>query len=125
MNTVVELYRAFKNEFPQQTRLADARHLRLWGTPDDNFAYVWFESLANALNQCMRESLSPADMRPIFGFFSNAAGLTNPEIYDCVDTSFTENLFREVPATSAAPYRCILPANLQALYLRFHNKAPC
>jgi hypothetical protein len=46
------------------------------------------------------------------------------EVRNCIDVSFVENLFWQVPANRAEGYWQQLPGPLKQLYLQFHRRAP-
>ena len=47
METILEFYDAFRDQFPEITIKADKEHIKYWGELDRNFSPPWFESLAN------------------------------------------------------------------------------
>lgn len=121
---VLELYDRTRSRFPEITEKADREHIRLWDQVDPESAYSWFESLANALNSEMLQGIPAEDYRGLFEFISSEFTVGSDEVRDCIDVSFTENLFWRVPAECAKPYWANFPRNLRELYVRFHGKAP-
>jgi len=121
---VLEMYNKARDRFPEVTGLADKEHLRNWGEPDPEFAYSWFESLANAINKQMVKGTSPQEYTGVFQFLSSEYSEGDSEARNCIDVAFTENLFWQVSPEQAAPYWSMLPANLKDLYIGFHRKPP-
>lgn len=63
---LLEMYEEFRIEFPDIIAKADSIHVKQWGSLDPDYAYSWFESLANALSGEMRKGITPTHCR---GFF--------------------------------------------------------
>ncbi|MEA3299185.1 MAG: hypothetical protein U9R22_03100 [Pseudomonadota bacterium] len=124
MDAISDLYRVVRERYPEITVAADRVHGRTWGEPAPEFAYSWFESLANALNGEMNKGVDPGKYLKLFSFFSHALQGCSPEVKECIDVSFVENLFWRVPGDKAEPYWARLPASLKALYTGFHGRAP-
>lgn len=124
MKTVLDLYNAARDLFPEITEIADRIHEKTWGEPSPEFSYSWFESLANALNNDMNKGVSAGQHMKLFSFFSQALHDCSPEIKNCIDVAFVENLFWQVPGNKAAPYWENLPVSLKELYIGFHSRAP-
>ena len=124
MEAVLDLYNSVRSNFPDIAAKADREHIRYWGELDPEFAYSWFQSLANALNVEMRKGTSYENYSKLFTFISNSLVNCTKEIYICIDVSFTENLFWQVPGEKAAPYWQALPEPIKELYLGFHRRAP-
>lgn len=124
MEAILDLYNSVRSHFPEITAKADREHVRLWGELDPEFAYSWFQSLANALNTEMCKVINPTSYAALFIFISNNLNNCTKEIHTCIDVSFTENLFWQVPGEKAAPYWHALPDPLKELYLGFHRRAP-
>jgi len=124
METVVDLYNVVRDRYPEITEAADRVHVKMWGELDPEFAYSWFESLANALNGDMNKGINASNHMKLFSFFNQALQGCSPEIKNCIDVAFVENLFWQVPSAKAEPYWAKLPASLKELYMRFHNRAP-
>jgi hypothetical protein len=124
MEAVLDLYNSVRSNFPDITAKADREHIRYWGELDPEFAYSWFQSLANALNAEMCKGTDHENHSRLFTFISNSLENCTKEIYTCIDVSFTENLFWQVPGEKAALYWHALPEPLKELYLGFHRREP-
>ncbi|SFG17366.1 hypothetical protein SAMN05518865_10955 [Duganella sp. CF458] len=85
--------------------------------------YDWFDSAADALKEDMRREDSLVECSEFFKFVTNVFPSASEEVSQCIDVSFVENLFWQVPPAKAAAYWDKLPP-LQALYEGFHNKPP-
>ena len=121
---VLELYNETRARFPAITARADEEHIRRWDEIEPEFAYSWFESLANALNTQMEQGVDPEEHQALFDFLSSKFDVGDEHVKDCIDVSFTENLFWRVASSKAKPYWLCLSANLKELYVRFHGKTP-
>ena len=116
---------AARERFPALAQRADRHCLNYWREPPSaQTAYSWFESAANALNDEMRREGSLVACSEFFGFVASIFASGSEEVRQCIDVSFVENLFRQVPPSKAAAYWKKLPRQLQELYLDFHNKPP-
>ncbi|MGG2399608.1 hypothetical protein ACJRW5_21930 [Pseudomonas sp. SH1-B] len=124
METVIDLYNAVRERFPDICEAADSVHAKTWGETSSASAYSWFESLANALNNRMNKGLNASGYMKVFSFLSQAVQTCGPEIRNCIDVAFVENLFWKVPGDKAEPYWEKLPASLKELYVGFHNREP-
>jgi hypothetical protein len=103
---------------------ADRRHAEYHHDPEDEQAYLWFEGLAEVLNNAMRDGVDAGDHGPLLQFLDGQFTSGGPGVRDCLDVAFVENLFWEVPAALAAPHWHRLPEGLKSLYLGFHGRAP-
>ena len=110
-------------KFPVIAAAADRRHEKYWGDYPPEEAYSWFESLANALNDEMRDRALPAVHLPLMRHLEGALG-SSEEVYRCIDVAFVENLFWQVGGERAAPYWELMPGRLKELYLGFHPRPP-
>jgi hypothetical protein len=124
METGVDLYNAVRDRYPEISEAADRAHAKTWGEPDPEFAYSWFESLANTLNSSMNKDINANSYMKLFSFFNQTLQGCAPEIKNCIDVAFVENLFWQVPSNKAEPYWAKLPASLKELYIGFHNRTP-
>lgn len=124
METVVDLYNVVRDRFPEITEVADRVHVKTWGEPDPEFAYSWFGSLANSLNNEMNKDIDARNHMKLFSYLNQTLQTCSPEIKNCIDVSFVENLFWQVPRNKAEPYWLKLPASLKELYIGFHKRAP-
>jgi len=124
METVLDLYNGVRTSFPGITAKADKIHVEYWGAADPESAYVWFESLARAMNQEMEDEVPYKSHAALFDFVVKAIMKGKPQLVDCVDTSFVENLFWKVPRDKAKKYWSPLPSQLKELYVRFHRRTP-
>ena len=121
---VIDLYYLARERLAEIVSRADREHIRIWDKVDEEFAYVWFESLAKAVNKMMIKGESPLKHSYIFRFMSTHYNQGDKAVKNCIDAAFTENLFWEVPAEKAEPYWRILPTNLKELYIGFHHRTP-
>ncbi len=122
--SVLQMYHDFRKRFPEMTQAADARHIKVWDSVDDETAYSWFESLANSINDQLGTSSESIDLPSVFSFFEKQLQGTDMEVKNCIDVSFVENLFWEVQPNSASKAWGVLPNSMQKLYLNFHGKPP-
>lgn len=121
---VNDLYYLAREKLAEIVPSADKEHIRIWGEVDDEYAYSWFESLANAVNKKMVKGDSPLKHSYVFRLMSAQYNQGDKEVKNCIDVAFTENLFWNVPAEKAEPYWLILPTNLKELYIAFHHRTP-
>jgi hypothetical protein len=124
MKTVIDLYREVRRRFPEATAKADAEHRRLRFEVDPEFAVLWFESLAKALNVEMAKDVPLAKYQPLLSFLASSVPAGSAEIKECIDVSFVENLFWQVPTSKAQPYWQEMPFVLKELYIAFHRGEP-
>lgn len=122
--SVLDFYNVTRTNYPDVTEKADKEHIRMWDEIDPEFAYSWFESLANALNIEMTSNVEVEKHKKLLEFISAKYRTGEKEVKNCIDVAFTENLFWEVPAIKAEPYWKTLPENLKELYIDFHGKEP-
>lgn len=122
--SALELYRDFRKKFPERTRAADARHIRIWDRVDEESASSWFESLAGAVNEQMEIEQQRPDLALVFQYFEGKLRGNDDEAIDCIDVSFVENLFWEVKSKTAACVWTTMPRSMQRLYLNFHGHPP-
>lgn len=124
MEKVIELYYAVRNQFPEITTKADREHIKIWDEIDPEYAYSWFHSLANALNAEMAKAVDYNTHDKLFTFISDVSTDCSNEVYNCIDVSFVENLFWQIPETQAKLYWHKLPKPLKELYLTFYHHDP-
>jgi len=124
MDSVLEFYNAVRRQFPQVTVRADAEYIKHWGEFDPEFAYSWFESLADALNRDMERGIDVQTHVDLLLFITFALATSKHEVIHCIDVSFVENLFWRVPKEKARPYWLRLPQPLKDLYIGFHHREP-
>ncbi len=118
------MYRDFRERFPELTRAADARHIEAWDSIDDGTPYIWFESLAGAINDRMGDEEFDAELAPVFGYFDAKLRGGDSEVKTCIDVSFVENLFWRVAQRNSARVWPKVPKSLQTLYVGFHGRPP-
>lgn len=118
---VLEFYNLVREKYPNITEKADKEHIRIWGEIDTDFAYSWFESLANAINKEMVAGVKANEYLDLFTFIDSHFQIGDDELKDCIDVAFTENLFWEVPVKQKEPFWNILPERLKELYINFHQ----
>ncbi|MGE8496275.1 MAG: DUF7674 family protein [Pseudomonas sp.] len=124
MEATQQLYLSVRSHFPEIAHKADREYSRYWDDMEPQHAYSWFQSLANALNAQMCKGVNPEHFSALFIFISNSLENCPEEIHTCIDVSFTENLFWQVPGEKAEPYWYALPEPLKQLYLSFHRHVP-
>ena len=122
--TLIEIYDDLHTEFPDISETADLMHRELWGEVDQQNVYHWFESLANSLNGRMQKNADVMLFSGVFECLRRAYIQGDSHIQDCVNVSFTENLFWKVEASKARPYWDVFPDILKNLYIGFHSRAP-
>ena len=121
---VLDFYNDTRVKFPEITEKADKKHIEMWGEINPEFAYSWFESLANALNAEMFRGVDPSKHKELFNYISARFKTGSEKVKNCIDVSFAENLFWKVPGLKAKPYWVLFPSNLRELYVKFHGKEP-
>lgn len=122
--SVLEMYYDFRRRFPEMTQAADKRHVKIWGSIDDETAYSWFESLAGAVNDQMEGAQKDTDLLSVFSFFDKQLQGSDTEVKNCIDVSLVENLFWEVRPSSAAYAWNAMPKSMQQMFLKFHGQPP-
>lgn len=123
-DTFEEFYKSFRDNFVELSRAADEKYIVTWDSLDDLSQFVWFESLASALNDRMGQTDCYPTIQAAFKFFDLQFRTGNEKIKNCIDVSLVENLFWQVPKRSAEPVWKMLPDNLKKLYLEFHGRPP-
>jgi hypothetical protein len=124
MKTVLELYVALRERFPELASRADKLHVRRWNELNADLAHVWFESLAQTVNADMAADVPCQDHSALFSCLASAFDSGSEEVKSCIDVSFVENLFWEVPPGKAERYWLSLPQKLKDLYVAFHQRDP-
>jgi hypothetical protein len=125
MDATVALYDRVRNDFPRIAASADRFHERRFGDAlDVGVEYAWFEALADALNEDMRRGVPYAEHQNMCELLASAYTNGQSGVQQCIDVSFVENLFWQVPSTKAGPYWKKLPIALRQLYLGFHGREP-
>lgn len=125
MDTVVELYQIVRKKFPLISAVADRFHEQRWGEYlDEGVEYAWFESLADALNQEMRKEVPYKVHEPFFELIAGATSKCSDAVHGCIDVSFVENLFWQVPSVKCKPYWRGFSPVLRRLYMEFHHREP-
>jgi hypothetical protein len=124
MNPIAQFYRETRDRFPSILAETDKLHLQTWDM-DDEWAYMWFHSLADMLNANMRKNASLDIAGSIFGYMRDRFMTGCGEVRNCIDVSFVENLFWQVTPDRSGPYWARMPDLLKRLYLGFHSKPPC
>ena len=122
--SVLEMYRDVRKTFPELTRAADVRHIEIWDSVDDETAFIWFESLASAVNDQMAEQKQKTDLAAVFNYFEGKLQGNDEGVTRCIDVSFVENLFSGVTSKPAAVAWAKMPKTMQKLYLGFHGRPP-
>ena len=83
--SVEEMYEDFRNQYPEWAKFADARHMELLGTVEAIGAFLWFESLAGALNAQMGIPEKRAEIAAIFRYFEERFHIGGNEVRKCID----------------------------------------
>jgi hypothetical protein len=124
MDPIVQFYRETRDRFPNILAETDKVHLQTWDM-DDEWAYMWFHSLADMLNANMRKNARLEDAGAVFDHMRDQFMIGCGEVRNCIDVTFVENLYWQVSPDHARPYWARMPDLLKKLYLGFHSKAPC
>ena len=124
MNTVLELYVATRKRFPELAARVDQLHVRRWNELAAESTHVWFESLADTINADMKAQVPFQQHQLLFMTMADAFERGSKEVKSCIDASFTENLFWNVPPDKVEQYWSPLPQRLRDLYVAFHQRAP-
>ncbi|KQV94560.1 hypothetical protein [Rhizobacter sp. Root1221] len=125
MDPVVALYQSVKEKFPALSVRADAFHKTRWEDMLDIGAeYAWFEALADALNDEMRRGIPYQTHKALFEYIAGAYTAGSTAVKQCIDVSFVENLFWQIPSERCAPYWKAVPSAIKELYLDFHHREP-
>jgi hypothetical protein len=125
METNAEFYRYAHVRLPDMAQKTDRHYARYWfESPCESHANSWFGSAAEVLNLEMRNGADLRQVRAVFVFIERAFVSGSPEVKNCIDVSFVENLFWEVPPSLLGQYWRVLPPVLRKLYLDFHGHAP-
>ncbi|SFR39914.1 hypothetical protein SAMN04488005_1426 [Yoonia tamlensis] len=122
--TVLKLYASFRASFAELADATDELHGEAIRAEADPLVYLWFEDLASVLNARMGISDFEAQISRVLTFIDGHWGAGSAEVRACIDTSFVENLFWQVPPHRAEPTWRIMPPRLQNLYIDFHGKPP-
>ncbi|THB65748.1 MAG: hypothetical protein D6B27_08035 [Gammaproteobacteria bacterium] len=118
---VKKLYDEVRKQFTELIFAADRDCKYRYGEPMPEF--LWFESLAYTINAKMLKLENIEDIKGLFEFLGRKYNCGSDDIKKCIDVSFTENLFSEVPPLKTKPYWTVLPNNLKELYISFHGKS--
>lgn len=124
MDKAAELYAAIRVRYPTSAERADKEHLRRYGELRPELAFVWLESLAATVNAGMSWKTPNPEHTSLFRDIASAFREGTEEIRRCIDVSFVENLFWEVPAEKVQAHWQSLPSVLQELYVAFHKRTP-
>lgn len=123
MKTMHDLYAQVRERFPELASKADDEFTRLGFEVEPSF--LWFDSLAQALNIEMGKGVPAQDYESLFSFFASALASGESEVRECIDVSFVENLFWKVPSEpQIRAYWQRMPSSLQLLYIAFHGAEP-
>lgn len=124
MDSILQFYRNTRERFPTIVDKTDKEHLRRWDLGYE-YAYSWFQSLANMLNAEMRKQVDSDVAGTIFDYMREQFVTGSTEVRNCIDVSFVENLFWQVPSETARLYWLRMPDLLKNLYVEFHASSPC
>jgi hypothetical protein len=125
MDSLLQFYKETRERFPGIAEKTDREHLKAGWELCDEYAYMWFHSLADMLNEEMRKQTSVDDAGTVFDFMRDQFLIRTAAVRTCIDVSFVENLFWEVSPEKAHIYWLRMPDLLKSLYLGFHSKPPC
>lgn len=117
---------SIRADYPDISASADVLYNEYWNEiiEMDFSSYSRFESLANAINERMKNKVPASEYNSIFRAISNQFGQGSKDIDTAIDVAFVENLFWQVLPADAEPYWDVLPNNLKALYIAFHRRTP-
>jgi len=123
METCASFFDSVHETFPILAAEADRLRLAQWGCAPDNESsyFVWFESVARAINSDMRQGVRLAECTAFFESVRRVFHLAEDKVKECIDVAFVENLFWQVPPLAAGPYWKALPPVLKELHLTFHS----
>lgn len=118
-----QLYEDFRSQYPEIANATDVRHENSCFGFDysPEVQSVWFESLADVLNDRMRNPEQRDEIIAVFKYMDKSLRIGNKEVKNCIDVCFVENLFHNVPRQTARSIWGDLPGNLQKLYLDVFN----
>ncbi len=119
-----QMYHDFRGQYTAMSQAADAKHAATCDIDGSEVKALWFESLANALNDRMGHREHHAQIAAIFKYFDMKFRTGDADIKNFIDVCFVENLFWQVTPKNAAPVWALLPKNLQTLYVSFHGRPP-
>jgi len=124
METVREMYEDFVARFPDISKNVDEDRVNYLDDVSFGTPFYWFECLANYINKEMIVGTSPIKYKEVFEYFRSNYLFGNNKIKECIDVSFTENLFHDVHPIKAKRYWVTLPDLLKDLYTNFHRRNP-
>lgn len=125
MQTNAEFYRRAHARLPDMAQKADRHFASHWfEAPCEEHALGWFGCAAEVLNAEMRSGADVRLVRAVFVFVERSFLAGSPEVKHCIDVSFVENLFWQVPMDLRRGYWRVLPPVLRNLYLDFHGRPP-
>ncbi len=91
---------------------------------DVGVEFAWFEALAEALNEEMRRDAAYTTHTALLEYLACAYANGPLAVQQCIDVSFVENLFWQVPSEKCSPYWKKFPLAIKQLYLDFHSREP-
>jgi len=124
MESIYDLYDELRIAFPESFEDVDRRHIEEWGSLSAEYTYSWFKNLADALNADMNRRAQGERYSKVVAFMATAYLRASPEVRECIDVSFVENLFWQVSSSKAESYWNELPTSLKDLYVSFHRCTP-
>ena len=122
--SVEDLYIDFRSLYGAITSATDIKHEKMWDSTEHEVKAVWFDSLANVINDRMGKTEHEEEISEIFNYLEMKYRTGSDEVKSCIDVCFVENLFWEVPRKRAGLAWANLPMNLKDLYLDFHSRKP-
>ena len=122
---VLEFFTAAREKFPSVSARTDAIHIERLRDENLEFPFLWFENMAEVLNEDMREGVPYRDHAALFIFLTQQLGSGSDKVREYIDVAVVENLFWKVSADQARPWWRETPAALKQLYVGFHQRPPC
>lgn len=115
-----QFYKKFRTLFPVLALAVD-RHYEdsLYGGFDDENQRIqpaWFECLADVLNKRMGNPEYRDEMLDVFKFCDSSFCSGQPDVKECIDVCFVENLFHGVTRQVSKSVWPTLPKKLQQMY---------
>jgi hypothetical protein len=124
MDTVREMHNDFRNSFPEISSKVDEDQKSYLDEVGLGTPFFWFECLAMYINKEMIKEVDAREFKIVFEYFRTKYLFCGEHIKECIDVSFTENLFHNVSAGKAEQYWELLPDLLKDLYINFHHRTP-
>ena len=125
LNLKLAFYHQFRALFPAISNRADKAYFQQWNEElKPLFIYLWFENVAQVINNEMNTEADATRLITLFEYLNNQYKSADSLIKQYIDVAIIENLFWHVKPAHAKPYWQILPPTLKALYSDFHGQEP-